>query len=139
MKKTINYIVCIVCITCAVYAGTNKEKQQKDKGQTSVPRMVGVQLEIGTNSVTDPTTGTVYTVVYKDGSIQSVTIIDPKNKTGTPIKLQVSSRKMNDCPDVNYCYENPFEKRVVCVCLPPAKAYRAGTSLKTIWKFTNRE
>lgn len=139
MKRTISYILCIACFTGILYAGTNKEKKQKGKEQSSIPRMVGIQLEIGTTSVTDPTTGTVYSVEYKDGSIQSVTIIDPKNKTGTPIKLQVSALKMNDCPDVNYCYENPFEKRVVCVCLPPAHAYRAGTSLKTVWKFTNRE
>ena len=139
MKKTISCIICIVCVTCVAYAGSNKEKQQKGKAQTSLPRMVGVQLEIGTSSVTDPTTGTVYTVEYKDGSIQSVTILDPKNKTSEPIKLQVSSRKMNDCPDVNYCYENPFEKRVVCVCLPPAHMYRPGAPLKTVWKFMNRE
>lgn len=133
--------ICIVFMLClSVLSSAEKGKKSKKSTETqprNIPQYVGVQLESGNTSVTDPKTGTVYIVDFRDGAIQSVSVQDPKDKSKS-VALLNFKHDFTDCPDIQLCYDNPFEKRTICVCLPPAQLYRAGSPLKTVWKFVSK-
>ena len=139
MKKffsfAIIFILCLAVLTAAEKG--NKSKKNTETQPKNIPQYVGVQLVSGITTVTDPKTGTVYVVDFRDGAIQSVSVKDPKDKTKS-VALNNFKHDFTDCPDIQLCYDNPFEKRSVCVCLPPAQLYRPGSPLKTVWKFVSQ-
>ncbi|MFN5308654.1 MAG: hypothetical protein ACK5C0_04275 [Candidatus Kapaibacterium sp.] len=129
-------LLCTMLIAFAshhVFANDNAKKAATKKA--AIPVMVGAVLQNGTNTVTDPQTKTDYTIVYNDGAIQSVTIANPNDKSTK--ELLPKQEKIPDfCPEAALCFTNPFDKKQVCVCMPPAPIVRSGQPIKTVWRFT---
>lgn len=127
----------MVMVAVIAYHVTAKDAPQKSSSKkVTIPVMVGTVLSVGENKIIDSQTQTEYTVVYKDGAIQSVTVVNPKDKTAT--ELISRSEKMPDfCPDITLCFVNPYDKRQACVCLPPPQTVRPGQPIKTIWRFAS--
>ncbi len=115
-----------------VLAKDNTKKAKPNK--TAIPVMVGAVLQNGTTTITDPQTKTDYTIVYNDGAIQSVTIVNPKDKS-TKELIRKQEKIADFCPEAALCFTNPFDKRQVCVCMPPAPTVRLGQPIKTVWRF----
>lgn len=137
MKRLL--FTCIIIITAFIHGAIAKDSPKKSSSKkVTIPVMIGSVLSVGENKIIDSQTQTEYTVVYKDGAMQSVTVVTPKDKTTT--ELISRSEKMPDfCPDITLCFVNPYDKRQACVCLPPPQTVRPGQPIKTIWRFASRK
>ena len=58
----------------------------------------------------------------------------PKDKS-TKELLPKQEKIADFCPEAALCFTNPFDKRQVCVCMPPAPTVRSGQPIKTVWRF----
>ena len=118
-------LLCTILIAFTSHHALAKDNAKKAATKkAAIPVMVGAVLQNGND----------YTIVYNDGAIQSVTIANPKDKS-TKELLPKQEKIADFCPEAALCFTNPFDKKQVCVCMPPAPTVRSGQPIKTVWRF----